>query len=487
MKWIVCQIGAREHYAVARALWRRGVLAGLVTDLWVPPSSLLRRLTDAESIAGRYALELADAPVFAPNLRMLFFALQARIGRWPLWQKILAENAVFQKEAAKIIFGGALGAERRVLFSYSYAARDLFREAKRRGWTTVLGQIDPGPGEQRLVDGLRARYPDWTKSEGRVPPAHYWTEWREECELADRIVVNSEWSKSLLIEEGIKAEKIEVVPLAYERQSMEREAGSGELREQRSEVGGQPERSVDSVRRSRGQISEVRGQKTGVSVGEETEVKGEESRVASGGMEERRDEKTKRQKDQRPETGEREYPESFTKERPMRVLFLGQANVRKGIHDLVEAARLLGDGPWRFDVVGRYEAIPVGIPESVVFHGQVPRSEAKTWYEEADAFVLPTHSDGFALTQIEAMAHGLPVLTTPCCGEVVRDGVNGLIFPSGDPEALAGAVRHLVQEPQRLAAMSRQARETVEEFGIERVARGLLEGDSASAQWPAKS
>ena len=158
----------------------------------------------------------------------------------------------------------------------------------------------------------------------------------------------------------------------------------------------------------------------------------------------------------------------------MRMLFLGQANVRKGIHDLVEAARLLGDGPWRFDVVGRYEAIPAGVPAFVVFHGQVPRSEAKAWYDGADVFLLPTHSDGFALTQIEAMAHGLPVLATSCCGEVVRNGVNGVIFPVGDPEALAGVIRSLALEPRRLEPMSRAACETVREFGIDRVARGLL-------------
>ena len=145
MKWIVCQIGAREHYAVARALWQRGALAALVTDLWVPPSSLLRRLTDAESIAGRYALELADAPVFAPNLRMLIFALQARVGRWPLWKKILAENAVFQKEAAKIIFGSALGAERHVLFSYSYAAA-IFGAGGPVCWNTPRFGKDQKPG-----------------------------------------------------------------------------------------------------------------------------------------------------------------------------------------------------------------------------------------------------------------------------------------------------------------------------------------------------
>ena len=87
MKWIVCQIGAREHYAVARALHRRGELAALVTDLWAPPGSWMPRIPGAQSLAGRYASELSGARVMAPNLRMLLFALRVRLGRWPLWKK----------------------------------------------------------------------------------------------------------------------------------------------------------------------------------------------------------------------------------------------------------------------------------------------------------------------------------------------------------------------------------------------------------------
>ena len=55
-------------------------------------------------------------------------------------------------------------------------------------------------------------------------------------------------------------------------------------------------------------------------------------------------------------------------------------------------------------------------------------------------FVLPTLSDGFAITQLEAMAHGLPVVATPNCGRVVTDGEDGLIVPPADADALASAI-----------------------------------------------
>jgi glycosyltransferase involved in cell wall biosynthesis len=80
------------------------------------------------------------------------------------------------------------------------------------------------------------------------------------------------------------------------------------------------------------------------------------------------------------------------------------------------------------------------------------------------------------------MAHGLPVIATPCCGEVVQDGINGVVVPAGDAAVLAEAIRGLAREPQRLAAMSRAALETVGDFGIDRVGDGLLGGVRASAQ-----
>jgi len=155
MKWIVCQIGARENYSVARALQRRGVLGALVTDLWARPGSWLRFLPHASSLAGRYEEELSRSRVFAPNARMILFALRTRLFRWPVWKKILAENRLFQRQAAKFLFGGSFEGQSYTLFAYSYAARELFREAKRRGWVTVLGQIDPGEGERRIVEDLR--------------------------------------------------------------------------------------------------------------------------------------------------------------------------------------------------------------------------------------------------------------------------------------------------------------------------------------------
>jgi len=164
---------------------------------------------------------------------MLAFEAKARLLKLDRWSLIAARNAFFQRQALRVLrvlqprIGEAPGSTSQytqhgsandlqpVLFSYSYAARDIFRYAKARGWLTVLGQIDAGPAMERIVREQATRWPGWQPTQA-FPPDSYWQEWREECSLADRIVVNSEWVRDALGAEGVEIEKIIVVPLAYE-------------------------------------------------------------------------------------------------------------------------------------------------------------------------------------------------------------------------------------------------------------------------------
>ena len=502
--WLVCQIGAREHYGIARALHRTGQLGALVTDFWVPPGSMAGHLPGAQRLADRYHPDLASAPVHAPNLRMFAFELLARLCKRRGWERVLARNALFQREALKIL------ADIRpptsdlrhpppdiTLFSYSYAALELFRYAKQRGWKTVLGQIDPGPGEDAIVRRLRARYPEWVGPNEQSPPDVYWDHWREECALADRIVVNSAWSRALLIEAGIEAAKIEVVALAVEE-----EGGRGresEVGGQKSEVRGQ-NAEPSGANRSAAEIAELeptslaRGKWTGANAtcpvrglaggrDQRALANAEQTGEAQSGMAAGNSDPAGHSEltsDLRPLISG--PPSSLISDlrsptsdlRPLRVLWLGQVNVRKGIQDLVAAVRMLVDAPVRIDVVGPHGPLPPGLPDNMVFHGAVARSEAGGWYEQADVFVLPTYSDGFALTQLEAMAQGVPVIATPCCGEVVEDGVNGWLVPAGDPQALAERIRQIARNPQCLAPMRDAAQQTAARFGLDRMVAALV-------------
>ncbi len=144
---------------------------------------------------------------------------------------------------------------------------------------------------------------------------------------------------------------------------------------------------------------------------------------------------------------------------PLRVLFLGQVILRKGIQYLIEVARMLEHENVQFDVVG-----PIGItaaavanaPRNLTFHGRATRDQSASWYRQADVFVLPTLSDGFAITQLEAMAYGLPVVTTPCCGEVVSDGVDGFVVPPRDVATLTKIFVRYLTEPDLLREQNRR-------------------------------
>src|SRR5204863_5284897 len=118
------------------------------------------------------------------------------------WDLILRRNDWFQERALRAMARLAREAHAPSyrLFSFSYTARRLFEFAKTKGWQTVLGQIDPGPPEERLVARLYQQHPAQTQ-QWQPAPAAYWQGWREECRLADRIVVNSSWSQQALLEE----------------------------------------------------------------------------------------------------------------------------------------------------------------------------------------------------------------------------------------------------------------------------------------------
>jgi glycosyltransferase involved in cell wall biosynthesis len=165
-------------------------------------------------------------------------------------------------------------------------------------------------------------------------------------------------------------------------------------------------------------------------------------------------------------------PSTFGARSPLRVLFLGQVILRKGIQYLIEAARLLEKEPIHFDIVGAVgisDAAVASAPANVTFHGSVSRDRTQDFYRSADLFVLPTLSDGFALTQLEAMAHGLPVITTPNCGEVVTDGVDGLIVPASDANALAEAFQLILQDPEKLRAIKQATAAKLESFSLARL------------------
>ena len=151
----------------------------------------------------------------------------------------------------------------------------------------------------------------------------------------------------------------------------------------------------------------------------------------------------------------RSVPETFTLNRPLRLLFLGQVNLRKWAAELLEAMVSLKGEPVELAIVGvTHFELPEAVRnlQSLRWHGQVPHHETERFFQEADLFVLPTHSDGFGLAQVEALAHGLPVLTSPFCAHVVEDRLNGRVIPEVSVPEIVAAIRGILVNPRQLAA-----------------------------------
>ncbi|QPN65937.1 glycosyltransferase family 4 protein [Synechococcus sp. CBW1006] len=148
--------------------------------------------------------------------------------------------------------------------------------------------------------------------------------------------------------------------------------------------------------------------------------------------------------------------------KPGRILFVGQVGLRKGNHLLAEACRLLQRRGVAFEcrVAGPAQVdLTHPLFEGPTYLGQVPRSQVREEFRQADLFVLPTLAEGMALVHLEAMACGVPVITTPHCGSVVRDGIDGFIVPIRDAESLADRLQQLLEDRplrDRLGASARQ-------------------------------
>ncbi|MFN0219997.1 MAG: glycosyltransferase family 4 protein [Hyphomicrobium sp.] len=147
---------------------------------------------------------------------------------------------------------------------------------------------------------------------------------------------------------------------------------------------------------------------------------------------------------------------------PLSVIWAGAFSLRKGAHYLIDALkRLDAREQIQVNVYGELtapERLLRAAPNTVKFHGSVPRTILFEAFTHADVLVFPTLSDGFGMVITEALAHGLPVITTDCAGAAELIGPdNGVIVPSSDAAALADALRWCLDNRKQLFEMREDA------------------------------
>jgi glycosyltransferase involved in cell wall biosynthesis len=259
----------------------------------------------------------------------------------------------------------------------------------------VLDHITaPLIAEQQLVAAEHERYPDWAPAwELDDATRAFARRQHEECVAADLVVCLSSFARKVLVDQGVPAEKMVVIPPA---------------------LLGTPAPDQAIARRT---------------------------------------------------------------ER-LEVLFVGNDPMRKGLPDLVEAARLLDSRRFRFRAIGVSDLTAHGREQTqrwVEIVGSMPRTEMLRQYLQADVLAFPTVSETFGIVILEAMRAAMVVITTSHGGgpDVIRDGIDGFLVPIHSPEAIAERLERLAANPRLREEMGRNARRRAEEFSVERYADQL--------------
>ena len=167
-------------------------------------------------------------------------------------------------------------------------------------------------------------------------------------------------------------------------------------------------------------------------------------------------------------------------------LYVGRLHKEKGLDTLLDAweslgpisgtLTIIGDGPAASHLVRR---VALEGMLNVRFTGHLDREALAVEYASADVFVFPSLSDPWGLVLNEAMAFGLPIVTTSAPGAVddlVTDGWNGLVVLPEDATALAKSMEDLARDPTRRAEMGRRSLERIASFVPDRCAEGLASG-----------
>jgi colanic acid/amylovoran biosynthesis glycosyltransferase len=186
---------------------------------------------------------------------------------------------------------------------------------------------------------------------------------------------------------------------------------------------------------------------------------------------------------------------------PFSILAVARLVEKKGLALLVEACghlrdrnldfrcEIVGKGAQRADLERQVRALDLGT--HVHLAGPLPQQEIVARYQRAHVLVLPCivgsdgNRDGLPVSIVEALACGLPVISTDVTGipEAVHHGRNGLIVPQGDVPGLAGAMERLMRDPDLLAGLRAGARMSIMEEFDERCTaarlHALLEEEAA--------
>jgi GalNAc-alpha-(1->4)-GalNAc-alpha-(1->3)-diNAcBac-PP-undecaprenol alpha-1,4-N-acetyl-D-galactosaminyltransferase len=129
---------------------------------------------------------------------------------------------------------------------------------------------------------------------------------------------------------------------------------------------------------------------------------------------------------------------------------------------------ILGEGPQRQELESLRDRL--ALSKRVSMPGQVANPE--DYLKQSSLFVMASRSEGFPMALCEAMASGLPVISTDCPSgprEIISDGEDGILVPNGDVEALAAAIDRLIADEEERKRLGDRASKITERFGLQKI------------------
>ncbi len=181
-----------------------------------------------------------------------------------------------------------------------------------------------------------------------------------------------------------------------------------------------------------------------------------------------------------PDTAEHSHAEASI-DRKTTLIYVGWMHPKKGVQFLIPAIELLSERRQDFRLVMcgagdlfeelKAQTQALGIEEWVDFRGWVKNEEVDALLHQSDIFVLPSLAEGMPNSLLQAMACGLPVVTTNVSSipAIVTDGVNGFLIEPGDPQAICDALDRMIASPSLRRSMAETNRKQVAEQDISKV------------------
>lgn len=393
MSVLLAHSGKQHSYHVAKALNDLDTLEKFVTSSYIGNPSLQRWLSNKnDQYWTRRFIEGLGGQMVEANWR---FELKELIYARLYGSGVKTQQAVYDRDVA---FDNYLSKRMdkyrsEIYWGFQGSALHCLKRAKQLGKLAIC-EMATGhlPTAERILGEERQLLPDWADSFDHLEfPISYYQRLLEEPEVADHVVVASEFSRQTLIHSGLPEAKVRVLPLGFDSENIHYH--------------------------------------------------------------------------------ESDFPR--LENRPLKLLYTGRVTQRKGIYYLLEALSQFSNEEVELDIIGFIHGSGKGFEKYASRVNLLPAISQHQLFEKYsnyDALVLPSLFEGFGLVIVEAMAAGLPVITTEhSIGPALIDqGENGFIVPIRDSASIATAIQELVKlDDASLMNMRRKARAAAMEYSWE--------------------